>query len=328
MTKKSIRSLIIVGAIALALALVLLLLTLLPRLKNGGEEDSLPLLALGEISSLTLDCGEERCTFEKQQNTWVYTLREDYPIGQNRLTRLAAALSSLTAQQSFSPESSLADYGLDTPANTITAADQSGKQVTLSIGNACGDSSYYAMTEGSETIAVIDSSISGYLGYTLMQMLDAGSTPAVIEADQQSLELSQGGRSARFTQKDSHWYYEEADGTFTKEDDIPAQNTAGEDTTLRGVLNDLSNSLSSYKTSLLAGYNMTEAQLKAMGMDTPLTVTYTEADGDTVIYLFGESTVNEEGAVCRYLMVPDSPAVYVAENAEVLFALFEQFACE
>ena len=157
------------------------------------------------------------------------------------------------------------------------------------------------------------------------QILDAGSSPGVTEADQASLVLTLGDRSVCFQQEDGSWYLMTGSGEKFLEDDLAAVGPDGESHTLRKYLNDMGQALSSYRTSTLAGYGCSAEELASFGLDAPLRATFTVADGTETIYLFGAETADDTGAARSYLTLPDSPAVYLAGDASSLHLLVELF---
>ena len=325
MSRRSIRALIVLAAVIAALALALILILVIPG-RSGKETDgSTVICSLRDIDRITFNHGGDVYTFENRDGTWVYTGREDWPVSQSRLNRLASALHGMTSSRVFKDGEALSSYGLDPAKYTLTACENE-KTVTLRFGDPCGDAEVYAVSTETEGICVVSNTVPSYhLGYDILQMLDAGSSPGVTEADQTGLTLTLGDRSVCFQQDDSHWYLVTGSGEKFLEDDLSAVNPDGESHTLRKYLNDMGQALSSYRTSTLAGYGCSEEELASFGLDAPLTAAFTAADGTETIYLFGAETADDGGTARSYLALPDSPAVYLAGDASPLYLLLELF---
>ena len=325
MSRRSIRALIVLAAVVAALALALVLILVIPRMSGKEADGNTVICSLSDIDRLTFNHDEDVYTFEKRNGTWVYTGREDWPVSQSRLDRLATALQGMTASRVFKDGEALSGYGLDPAKYTLTACENE-KTVTLRFGDSCGDADVYAVSTETEGICVVSNTVSSYyLGYDILQMLDAGSSPGVTEADQAGLTLTLGGRSVCFRQENDHWYLVAGSGEKFLEDDLSAVGPDGETHTLRKYLNDMGQALSSYRTSTLAGYGCSEEELASFGLDDPLTAVFTAADGTETIYLFGAETADDGGTARSYLALPDSPAVYLAGDASPLYLLLELF---
>jgi len=327
MTKKIVRGLIILCAIVLVLALALTAVILIPKLTNkddSGVETSL--CSLGDITGLNYTCGDTVYHFVLTDGTWSCTEYPDYPISQNRLSRICSALGAVTATNTFEAQSSLSDYGLEPAACSVTAVNAEGDSFTLQTGSSCGDSSVYALTNTVDGVCVVGSTINTYLSYQLMEMVDAGSTPSVTEAEQVSLALEQNGKAVRLSQKDGSWYLEQPDGSSLQEENVSAVGPDGESHTLRKYLNDISNQLSDMKTSKLCSYGCTEEELAAYGLDNPLVITFTAQDGTETIYQLGNSISDSDGTTMWTLTIPDSGGVFLVPNADCWTTLFDLFA--
>ena len=279
MSKRSARALIWLGIAAAVLVLALALLLILPRLSGRGKDNASVLVPLEEIDTLTFNCGDDVCTFKKAEDTWSYESDASLPISQGRLNRLANALEGLSADRVFTDGEALSAYGLEPAAYTVRVSAADGSSVELLLGNSCGDSSIYAVSDRIPGICVISDTLTKYyLGHSLLEMLDVDPSPLVTEADQVSLRLTFGNGVVTLTQEDGSWFLETADGPV-KEDDLSLTDPEEGEHTLRKYMNDLADALPSLKTSSLAGYKCDAEELTAFGLDQPLTAVFTAADG-------------------------------------------------
>ena len=323
MSRRSARALIWLGIAAAVLILVLALILILPRLKGADSDGTSVLVPLEEIDSLSFNCGEDFCTFKKEDGNWFYSGDPSLPISQSRLNRLASALEGLSADRVFTDGEALSAYGLDPAVYTVQASGSGGASVELLLGNSCGDGSVYAVSDQIPGICVISDSLTKYyLGYSLLEMLDVDPSPLVTEADQISLRLTCGNGIVTLTQEDGSWFLETADGPV-KEDDLKLTDPEEGEHTLRKYMNDLSDALPSLKTSVLAGYDCSAEELTAFGLDQPLAAVFTAADGTETTYLLGFEAEDDSGTSGRYMMTSGSDAVYFVTDAGILFRLFD-----
>ena len=118
-----------------------------------------------EVLSLTFPSSEESegtITLSRGSSSadWEYVQRPGFPLSDTKLSKLASAVASISASREITEPESLTTYGLDNPSLTVTVGYSDGTTRSYSIGNYNEFSSvYYMMTDGSNTIYTVDSTI-------------------------------------------------------------------------------------------------------------------------------------------------------------------------
>ena len=72
-----------------------------------------------DIESLDFMVDDTETTFEKNDNTWVKKDEKDFPVNQTTLDSAASSVASIESDRVLEDVDDLAEYGLDSPSNTI-----------------------------------------------------------------------------------------------------------------------------------------------------------------------------------------------------------------
>lgn len=319
------------------------------------EEDgdaSIPVIALEDVAAVSYDNEKASLSFEKQEDTWVNTEKEDFPLMQNRINSIANAMKDLSASRKLEDVEDLAQYGLDSVTKTVTAKDSSGNEKTLKIGAVneyTGD--YYAMVDGDDAVYTISDSLVNYTDYTLEDLQQLDTVIAVTSDQANQVTLLKGGTQMTFEKKDVEAQEEtaeeteaeqassetaeetgEADATeetetaaaeqawFEVTDAGETQLTEEEETSLDAAID----AAGSASVDSCVNYKVEGEDRAQYGLDeaseTVITISFTAADeeGTSTLHV---GNLDETGAY-YYVGVGDSKAVNLVEK-ESLDAIFE-----
>ncbi|MGE4354118.1 MAG: DUF4340 domain-containing protein [Oscillospiraceae bacterium] len=281
--------------------------------KESAEEAAkVYLSSLGDVTTLSLKNDSGEFSFQLNNGQWLYLPDEDFPLKQNKIDTLTTLLGSLTAVRSFAPSDSLSAYGLDTPAETLTASDSDGKTLTLLFGGATGDN-YYAMEQEGDLIYTVSKTFVSDLSFQLNDLIKLETFPSLTEQSLDSVTISTQDQALTLVketetsevQEDSDdtdadasaqsevttspepavsyvWYVVSADGTRTPLDTLtPASGKSESD-----VMDTLKSTLSALSFKSCENYKTGSDDLAQYGLDMPtLTVkvsyTLTDSDGNT-----------------------------------------------
>ena len=72
-----------------------------------------------DIESLDFMVDDTETTFEKNDDTWVKKDEKDFPVNQTTLDSAASSVASIVSDRVLEDVDDLAEYGLDSPSNTI-----------------------------------------------------------------------------------------------------------------------------------------------------------------------------------------------------------------
>ena len=107
--------------------------------------------AADDIVSMSFDVGSGEMAFSRTDGKWYYTPDADFPLAQSYPEDMAAALGNITADRELKDGDSLADYGLDEPAYTLSFTDADGSTTELYFGKMTGED-YYVKVRDSGTV--------------------------------------------------------------------------------------------------------------------------------------------------------------------------------
>ncbi len=107
--------------------------------------------------------------FARKDSTWTYEFDDAFAVNQDAVNLLSSGMTGVSVYQTMEKVTDLAQYGLDTPAYTVSVTDRDGKTVTALIGNNNETAgSVYAMYENDPaTVLSVQPSIKSALGKTL-----------------------------------------------------------------------------------------------------------------------------------------------------------------
>jgi len=110
----------------------------------------------GAYSALRYDNGSVTLSFALDEDgKWIWSDGPDFPLNDGTVTSIVGTLSALKFQQVLPAAESKEEYGMDTPAATLTASG-GGEEQTLVFGKTTTDGdSYYMMMNGDESTVYI-----------------------------------------------------------------------------------------------------------------------------------------------------------------------------
>lgn len=137
-----------------------------------------------EMTGLRWTAGETSWAFRMEDGAWVTEEEPAWPVNQGVLQDLAEQLIALQATRKLENITSEADYGLETPALTVTAAWSDGTETAYRMGDATpfADGYYLKISGGDGVIYTIASSLSDLFSKTRKDMVALEALPTVEDA--------------------------------------------------------------------------------------------------------------------------------------------------
>lgn len=311
--------------------------------EEDSEKTSVFTASADDIKSLDFLVDEKETTFEKKDDDWVKKDEEDFPVNQTTLSDAASALTSIESDRVLSDVDDLAEYGLDSPSNTIKITCESEKSedketeektTTLYVGDENSSTSQYYVYKDDDksTVYMVESSSIEPFTKTLYDYAQMEDFPVISDTDNINKITVKGDKSYELSKNtDTNLWTVKGDGDEEKADTA----TVSSLTTSFGSM--AYNSFVDYKCKDKSTY----------GLDKPyavITVDYTEDQKDTdssdtsedteVSDLEdSEKTVENKQLVItvgkesddsnRYVMVNDSDQVYTMSE-DTLSALTDK----
>jgi hypothetical protein len=158
---------------------------------ESEENTSVFTASADDIKSLDFMVDDTETTFEKKDDSWVKKDDTDFPVNQSTLDSAASSVTSVESDRVLEDVDDLAEYGLDSPANTIKivtkSEDEDGDDTTttLYVGDEnSSKSQYYVRKDDDEkTVYLVDSSCVEPFTKTLYDYAQMEDFPAISSTD-------------------------------------------------------------------------------------------------------------------------------------------------
>lgn len=159
--------------------------------EESEESTSVFTASADDIKSLDFMVDDTETTFEKKDDSWVKKDDTDFPVNQSTLDSAASSVTSVESDRVLEDVDDLAEYGLDSPANTIKivtkSEDEDGDDTTttLYVGDENSSTSqYYVRKDDDEkTVYLVDSSCVEPFTKTLYDYAQMEDFPAISNTD-------------------------------------------------------------------------------------------------------------------------------------------------
>ena len=306
---------------------------------ESEENTSLFTASADDIKSLDFMVDDTETTFEKKDDSWVKKDDTDFPVNQSTLDSAASSVTSVESDRVLEDVDDLAEYGLDSPANTIKivtkSEDEDGDDTTttLYVGDENSSTSqYYVRKDDDEkTVYLVDSSCVEPFTKTLYDYAQMEDFPAISSTDTIT-RISVDGDNSYELKKDadtSVWSVS-ANGEEDKADSATVSSLVSSFGSMAY------NSMADYKCEDKSKYGLdkpystitvdyqekvetSDDNAETSDSETPDSTETTEMVDKQLTILVG----NEADDSNRYVMVNDSNEVY-AMSEETLSALTDK----
>ena len=78
--------------------------------ETGEEDESIPIIEMDDVVAVSYDNETAALSFEKQDDEWICTDQEDFPLIQNRINSIANAMKNMSANRQLEDTDDLAQY--------------------------------------------------------------------------------------------------------------------------------------------------------------------------------------------------------------------------
>lgn len=240
--------------------------------------------------------------FTYANDTWSTTDQPAWPVLQSAVQTMADSLLGLQGTRKLEDVKNPADYGLGTPAFSVTASWKDGSSTTYSMGDATpfADGYYLSLSGQEGTIYTIASSLSTTFNKTQKDLVAMETVPTVAEV----MEMSVGDSfhavklsESKTVDPDQLWYDAQTDQPL-------------DGSKIETLISDAG----SISWEDLVTANADEASLKEWKLDDEQAVTVTLTGGDaTAVILLGEMDESSH----YYARLPGSSMVYTVDSGDV-----------
>ena len=220
-----------------------------------------------DIKSLEFIVDKKEVTFEKKDDSWVKKDETAFPVNQTTLVSAASASETVEADIVLEDVENLAEYGLDSPSNTVIV-DTADGTTKLNIGdeNTSTNQYYISRDDDDSTVYVVAADTVSPFMNSLYDYAQGEDFPTIDSSTVKKVQVSED--------KDSYVLEENSDGATWDVSGDGSSDKESADTTAAG---NVTSGLGSFAFDQFVNYNA--ENLSQYGLDKPyatITVDYQE----------------------------------------------------
>lgn len=220
-----------------------------------------------DIKSLEFIVDKKEVTFEKKDDSWVKKDETAFPVNQTTLDSAASAIETVEADRVLEDVEDLAEYGLDSPSNTVIV-DTADGTTKLNIGdeNTSTNQYYISKDDDDSTVYVVAADTVSPFMNSLYDYAQGEDFPTIDSSTVKKVQVSED--------KDSYVLEENSDGATWDVSGDGSSDKESADTTAAG---NVTSGLGSFAFDQFVNYNAED--LSQYGLDKPyatITVDYQE----------------------------------------------------
>ena len=220
-----------------------------------------------DIKSLEFIVDKKEVTFEKKDDSWVKKDETAFPVNQTTLDSAASAIETVEADRVLEDVEDLAEYGLDSPSNTVIV-DTADGTTKLNIGdeNTSTNQYYISKDDDDSTVYVVAADTVSPFMNSLYDYAQGEDFPTIDSSTVKKVQVSED--------KDSYVLEENSDGATWDVSGDGSSDKESADTTAAG---NVTSGLGSFAFDQFVNYNA--ENLSQYGLDKPyatITVDYQE----------------------------------------------------
>ena len=240
------------------------------KAESSSEEESKTevfSMKTDDIKSLEFIVDKKEVTFEKKDDSWVKKDETAFPVNQTTLDSAASAIETVEADRVLEDVEDLAEYGLDSPSNTVTV-DTADGTTKLNIGdeNTSTNQYYISRADDDSTVYVVAADTVSPFMNSLYDYAQGEDFPTIDSSTVKKVQVSED--------KDSYVLEENSDGATWDVSGDGSSDKESADTTAAG---NVTSGLGSFAFDQFVNYNA--EGLSRYGLDKPyatITVDYQE----------------------------------------------------
>lgn len=155
--------------------------------KEQKEEESKKIEAVkidkDKVNAFSYQLNGTTITFEKDGDTWYYQPDHSINIDQDKINTMLAAVADVTSEEKLENVEDTSEYGFDNPTNVLTFTMEDGtRTITIGMQNEITNQ-YYIMDNNSDTIYIVDSSMSTAFSKSVEDMTATADTSSDTSGD-------------------------------------------------------------------------------------------------------------------------------------------------
>jgi len=295
----------------------------------------------GAYSALCYNNGSTTLSFAlDEKGTWTWSDGPDFPLNDDTVTSIVEALAGLKFQQVLPAEGGREEYGLDTPAATLTASG-GGAEQTLVFGKTTTDGdSYYMMMNGDEsTVYIVADTLVKLMQMPIYDMCVLPELPDLSEQNLRAITIQGAAPEAEPPEEgdgeDGNGEPAEVSEPERPAVTLTAKRSNGEDqsalwfsgndnVTASPLVQDLLHDLQTMAMAKCVDYYPSDEAAEICGFQNPdaiLKVEYAENGADQTFSLIVGARMPDESG--RYVQLEEGGAIYAlsTDSADALMTI-------
>ena len=147
-----------------------------------------------DVTAFSYVYNDETYKFVKEDGTWYYDSDRNFPVDQSTIEgKLSSAVSTTFSREIEISEDNLADYGLDSPVNTITITDSDGNETVFEIGDSNATTGeYYCRLNSGSAVYMISSTLNSTMSFELYSVADMEDFPSMNQDEVKEVTINDG----------------------------------------------------------------------------------------------------------------------------------------
>lgn len=262
MKKKTVKMVFAVAALAVLCGTYVGVSTYVSKqeeAENSKEEEkqvSVTDASADEIESVQFLIDKKEITFQKEEEQWVKSDDEAFPVSQDTLNNAVGMLGDLKAERVLEDVSDMSEYGLDSPVNTIVFKTKEGEEISIEVGveNESVSQYYVKKNDDAQTVYLVASaSITPFMN-SLYDYAEAGTFPEISSENVKAIQV-EGETSYSLSEDENGFWYVSDGESQEKADSAKATSTAS--------------SFSTLEYASFVNYNASEEDMESCGLNEP-----------------------------------------------------------
>ena len=230
------------------------------KAESSSEEESKTevfSMKTDDIKSLEFIVDKKEVTFEKKDDSWVKKDETAFPVNQTTLDSAASAIETVEADRVLEDVEDLAEYGLDSPSNTVIV-DTADGTTKFNIGdeNTSTNQYYISRDDDDSTVYVVAADTVSPFMNSLYDYAQGEDFPTIDSSTVKKVQVSED--------KDSYVLEENSDGATWDVSGDGSSDKESADTTAAG---NVTSGLGSFAFDQFVNYNA--ENLSQYGLDKP-----------------------------------------------------------
>lgn len=189
------------------------------------NEDAEEVVAISkdDVSGFSFNIEDGQVTWVKEDENWILSGQEDFPVDESKVESKLVLLSSITSERTLDGIENLKDYGLEDPVNTITVEMKDGTTHKIVVGdkNPSTNHTYIYLNDEKNVIYTVEQNLGELFSGTIYDFSVSEEYPTVTASTIQKIEVEKKNQSYTVesdADSSTGWYVTDQKGNMKEAD--------------------------------------------------------------------------------------------------------------